>query len=375
VNPSPVDVLFALVGDVCLSSRALRQLRWLSEEGLTVEALSFGPQQTARIADGVHLTVLERPAGTGPLFFWRAHRLFRKAALGRRARLYQASDLYTLPALSAAARRHGGRLSFDSRELYPHVDATAGKPWATLLWSRLEHRFVPRCDAVFTVNESIAERLERTYRIPSPVVVYNVAAPATAGSGRASQGDLGMGSGQPIVLYQGLFHAGRGLETLIEAMTHVPDATLVLIGDGPIRDAVVRMAADRLGNRCQVLPFTPPDVLRRLTGAADVGVHVPDPISESVRLALPNKLFEYLAADVPVVVSDLPEMGRVVRRFDVGLTVPPQDVTSLAQALQRALFDAALRERWLRHIPAVFEAYDPAEDRRRFIETVRRLLR
>jgi glycogen synthase len=371
----PTDVLFALVGDVRLSSRALRQLRWLSDDGLTVEVLTFGPPAAGELAPGVGLSVLRRPRGGGPAFFWRAHRLFAAAARQRPARVFHASDLYTLPALSVAAERHGGRLLYDSRELFPFVDATAGRPWTQKAWSALERRYVRRAHAVITVNESIAERLAATYGIERPVVVHNVPSGVAAGGAAALREAPAPAGDRPVVLYQGLFREGRGLRHLITAMTEVPDAQLLLVGDGPLRAELEALARSLLGSRARLLPFTPPDELRALTATADVGVCLLEPITESVRLALPNKLFEYLAAGVPVVVSDLPEMAAVVRRFDVGLVIPHDDATALTAALRQALEDEAARERWRANIPSVFRALDPEADRQRFLAVYRALLR
>lgn len=367
-------VLFALVGDVRGSSRALRQLRALAGLGLRVEALSFGPAATDGEIGGVALTVLPPPEGRGPAFFWRAHRLFRREALRRPATVYHASDLYVLPALVAAKRRHGGRVVLDARELYPHVDATAGKPWATWAWAALERRFLPHADAVLTVNRSIADRMAETYGIAPPVVVHNV--PERRGVPRtdALRERLGIPGDQRIVLYQGLVRAARGLERLVDAMRDVPDAALLVIGDGPAKAALQRQASEQLGGRAHFLPHTHPDDLLRLTASADLGVHVPEPVTESIRLALPNKLFEYLMAGLPVVVADIPEMRRVVEDFDVGLVVDPYDRDGLVAAIRRALDDTERRERWRANAPAVFETFDPEKDRAAFERVYRDLL-
>lgn len=369
------DVVFALVGDVRASSRALRQLRALDEMGLSVEALTFGPPAVpGEVADGVTLSVLDRPAGRGPLFFWQAHRLFLREALTRPAALYHASDLYTLPALAAAARCHAARLVLDARELYPHVDATAGKPWARWMWSVLEYRYLPRTDAVLTVNDSIADRMAETYGIERPVVTHNVPERQTVPRTDALRERLGIPAGQRIVLYQGLVRDGRGLERLVKAMRDVPDAALVIIGDGPAKAELQLYAVYKLPGRAHFLPHTPPDDLLRLTASADLGVHVPEPITESIRLALPNKLFEYLMAGLPVVVADIPEMRRVVEQFEVGLVVDPYDRDGLAAALRRALDNEAARQRWRANAPRVFETFRPERDKERFQSVYRRLL-
>lgn len=366
-------VLFALVGDVRGSSRALRQLRVLAGLGLRVEALTFGPDAEHDPIDGVELTVLPRPGGRGPAFFWAAHRLFLREARKRPAAVYHASDLYVLPALVAAKRQHGGSVVLDARELYPHVDATAGKPWATWAWAALERRFLPHTDAVLTVNRSIAERMTETYGIAPPVVVHNVPERRSVPRSDALRERLGIPERQRIVLYQGLVRAARGLERLVDAMRDVPEAALVVIGDGPAKAALQAQASEHLGGRAHFLPHTPPDALLRLTASADLGVHVPEPVTESIRLALPNKLFEYLAAGLPVVVADIPEMRRVVEGFGVGLVVDPYDRDGLAAAIRRALSDEAARARWRANAPAVFETFDPAKDRAAFERVYRDL--
>ncbi len=374
--PAPPHVVFALVGDVRGSSRAVKQLRWLAGLGARVTALTLGPPSEDRPSgERVTLRVLPRPDRRGPEFFWRCHRLFLREALCLPAAAYHASDLYTLPALAAAARRHGGALALDARELYPHVDGTAGKPWATWAWTAVERAYLRRCDAVFAVNRSIAERMARTYRIPEPLLVHNLPVRRAVERTDALRERLGIPGDQPIVLYQGLIREGRGLETLVRAMRGVPEAALVTIGDGPLKPALERQAADALGRRAHFLPHTPPDELLALTASADLGVFVAEPITESVRLALPNKLFEYLAAGLPLVVTALPEVERVVRGFDVGLVVPPGDAAALAAALRHALTDEAARARWHANAPRVFEAFDPERDRARFEAAYRRLLR
>ena len=157
--PSP-DVVFALTGDVRRNSRALKQLRALAALGATVEVLTFGPPaDDPSLEEGIRLRVLHRPPGSGPRFFARAHRLFAQTAGQLSARVYHASDLYTLPALHTAARRHGGRLVYDARELYPYVASTARRPWARGVWRFVEGRHIRHADAVFTVSHSIADRL------------------------------------------------------------------------------------------------------------------------------------------------------------------------------------------------------------------------
>jgi glycosyltransferase involved in cell wall biosynthesis len=324
------------------------------------------------------LAVLDVPPGGGPLAFWRAHRAVREAARSRPAGLYLASDLYTLPALAAAARRHGARLVYDSRELYTALDSAHGRPHVSTVWAAVERRFIGRADAVLTVGDAIADRLRDRYGIERPTVLYNAPEVGTA-VGTASEPDRDAlrraltlpDDGRLLVLYQGLFREGRGLGTLVEAVRAVDSARLVLIGEGALESQIRRRGKD-LGDRLVVHPFVPPDRLAALTPGADLGACLIEPLTESLRLSLPNKLFEYLAAGVPVLASPLPEIRAVVDR-GVGVLADPSDPGAVADALRRAL-DPDRRARWAAAAPAALAPYTWNEGRRTFRALLDRLL-
>jgi glycosyltransferase involved in cell wall biosynthesis len=366
-------VLFGLLGDVRGSSRALRQLRALQAIGATAEVLSLGPPAPPdALGEGLRFRVIETGAARGPALFWEAHRRFRRSALATPAALYLASDLFLLPALAAAAARHRARLVFDSRELYAHLDSLIGKPWAGAFWRAVERRYIGRADAVLTVNRSIAERLAAAHGIAPPVVLHNVPPRQAVERADRLRAALGIEPGTRILLYQGGLVRGRGLPALVEAARALPEAALVVIGGGDMSEALRAQARDQ--PNVHFLPFTPPGELLAYTASADLGVHLIEDTCLNHRLALPNKIFEYLMAGLPVVASDLPEIRRVVAGFDVGLVVDPAHPAAIAAALRRALYDDEARARWRAHVPRVFEHYQWERDRERFQDTIYHLL-
>ena len=330
--------------------------------GLRTCVLSYGPLGNEALPEGATLRLLERPAGGGPRFFLRNHRVMMEAARETPARIYHASDLFVLPALARAARWPSGRLAYDARELYPHVFGTVGKPWASWFWKRVEGRYARRADAVLTVNDTIADWMARHYGIDRPTVLYNVPERCSVPVSDALRERTGLASDIPIVLYQGALFPYRGLPTLVDAMREVPDAALVLMGEGPLREALAsQIASLGLSSRAFVLDPVPPDALLGVTASADVGVLPLDDVCLSYRYALPNKLFEYLTAGLPVAATDLPEIRRVVAGHDVGLLSPPGDAPALAQSLRTLLADPGLRLAMAARMPLVFETYSPSE--------------
>ena len=348
--------------------------------GAFVEVLMLGEQpEDEDFAEGLPLgpNLLVRampvPRGRGPRFFWRVHRLFSSAASEIPAAVYIASDLYTLPALAAASSKHGGRLVFDSRELYAHLDSTAGRPWVRGVWATVEKRYIRRADAVLTVNSSIAGRLAAAYGIERPLVLHNVPAHSNIPRSNRLREELGLPDNRRIVLYQGGLREGRGLPQLIDAVAEVPDAQLVVIGDGPFEVKAKHLAAP-LGERARFLPFTPPDALPYYTASADLGAMLTEPLTESLRLALPNKLFEYLMAGIPVLAGRTPEVQHVVESFDVGLVVDPNDRQKLITSLRRALFNETDRARWRANAAKALNAYAWERDATRFQQLIHDLL-
>ena len=373
-SPFPYDLALVLLGDVSTSSRALRQVRALVEAGVRVLALGVSPlRDPAALADGVDVRTVEVPEVRGPAYFAAAHRALRRALGTVQARVLLASDLHVLPACASAAAASGAWLVYDAREYYPGLDA-AGRPWVRWAWGAIERRYVSRADRVFTVNGAIADAMASRYGIERPAVVRNVSdAPA---EGLPATGELrarlGLDPETPLVLYQGLFREGRGLLPLADAMQDVPEAALVCIGEGPLEDAL-RECAQR--QRLHLLPFTPPDALRRLTPDATLGAILARPLTESLRMGLPNKLFEYAAAGVPTLAgSGIEPLAALVRQFDAGIAVDPDQPEAVTHALRTVLLDPETRREMREGARALHRAHSWERERETFLTALSPLL-
>ena len=341
-----------MTGDAYRNSRALRQIGTLRDAGWTVHLAHFpsslpAPKDRPRaLGDGVTVEDLERPAGSGPGFFWRIHRRMQAAARRISAAIYHASDLYVLPAVADRARSAEAGLTFDSRELYPYVAGAAGRPWVRWFWKALQHRFLPRVDAVFTVSTSIGAHLRERYAVPDPILVPNVPPRQDPEPSAHLREAAGLDPETPIVLHQGSMQADRGCEMLLRAAALLERGAVVFLGGGPLRTRLrVQVSAEGLSDRVRFVDPVPPDRLLPVTAGATVGVSLLQATCRNHEYALPNKFFEYLMAGLPVVVSDLPEMGGLVREYRLGRVVPPDDPAALAETLSELLARADLRER------------------------------
>jgi len=256
------------------------------------------------------------------------------------ADIYHAHDLNTLPVAYWAARRYGGKLVYDSHELYTETSNLSHTERVVLRF--FEGILIRRCKAVITVNHSIARELADRYRIELPIVIMNC--PVLLNHTCSTdflRAKLGIRKEEALVLYQGGFLPHRGLENLIAAIAMLPEVKLVMMGWGRLEEDL-RALADAMGligKRVFFLPPVPQNELLLWTSSADVGVIAYRNVGLNNYYSLPNKLFEYIAAGIPVVASDFPELRRVIEEFQVGCTFNPDDPKDIARAITWVLED------------------------------------
>ena len=275
-------------------------------------------------------------------------------------------DLSGLAAAVAARRADPGRrVVYDSHEIYLEARSSAEQPaWARRIVAASERRWIAEVDAVVTVNEALAADLDRRYRrsatAGSIAVIHNCPARWTPApdDGRRLRDRLGLEPSARIAIHHGVFARHRGVEELAAAMLEpgLERLHVVLLGSGPCRAAFDRLAQDpATGGRLHVLDAVDPDELLGWLAGADVGVMPIQPTTLNHRLATPNKLFECLAAGVPVVVSDFPGMRGIVLEDPagpLGAVCDPTKPASIAAAI-RSIIElpdverAALRGRCL----------------------------
>ena len=287
--------------------------------------------------------------GTGPALkaFWRSTegRAFWAGASEVKADLYVAHDWPTLPVAERLARENGGRYVYDSRE-YGRGEFVQRRTWAVLFpgyVSLIEREYVPGAAAVYTVGDGIAELLRRDLDLPRrPAIVRNVPRFQPLDSSAARRA-----TSTPIrLLYHGMLTPDRGLEQLIDsAILWSPGRTLTVRGTGPdhfVRSLDRRIAAKGLGDRVRLSPPVPPSDLVSAASSFDVGVITYPATTAQLRLALPNKFFEYVMAGLAVLTTDLDEMVSLVRSLGIGVSAraaTPQAIAEAVNALEPAAVD------------------------------------
>ncbi|MBA4408126.1 MAG: glycosyl transferase group 1 [Odoribacter sp.] len=250
--------------------------------------------------------------------------------------VFVSNDLDTLPANYLASRIKQKPLVYDSHEYFTEVPELIGHPFVKAVWTWLERLLVPHVHGAYTVCESIAEVYRDLYNVDFKVV-RNL--PVCSKIEKPEPPEKIQG--QPkIILYQGALNMGRGIEAAIRAMQFLNGAELWLAGDGDIT-AQLRQFVDelKLESKVKFLGRMPLSQLHKVTRQADLGISLEEDLGLNYRFALPNKLFDYIQAEVPVLVSNLPEMKRIVEHYQIGAIAETHQRKELAEIMKRALFD------------------------------------
>lgn len=262
----------------------------------------------------------------------------RRVGVADGADVYHAHDLDTLWVARSCSRRRSARLVYDSHELHT---ARARDSWRQRLSARVrERRWIRDVDAVIAASPGYAAELTRLYGTPVQVV-RNVPT-RTVIEPRSLRAALDIDDSARVLVYQGSIQEHRGIEQVVEAFDLLDDCVLVVIGYGHHREPLRRWVEERgLSSRVRFFGPFPQAEMLRWTASADVGMCTIVGVSRSYELSLPNKLFEYLAAGIPVVASSFGAMADLVIEEGVGEVCDPVDPAAIAAAVRRVLGDRA----------------------------------
>jgi glycosyltransferase involved in cell wall biosynthesis len=266
--------------------------------------------------------------------------------LFHKADVLLANDLDTLLANHWARRfKRKCRLIYDSHEYFIGVPELIEKPRVQKFWRHIEKKCLPKVDAMYTVNESIAELYRNEYNIHMDVV-RNIS-DAPAGFQKKTRAELGLPTEKKIVIFQGAgINIQRGSEELLEAIQLVTDAVLLIVGSGDVIDQL-KEKVDRNNWHQKVLFFGKKPYLELLqyTSVSDVGVSLDKDTNLNYRYSLPNKIFDYIHCNIPLLVSNLPEIRKIVDAYEIGLVTPSHKPEEIAACLQKLFTDGALYHR------------------------------
>lgn len=288
------------------------------------------------------------PAATGNFQTKRFHLFFRKGPLFyaeynlrlllfllfHKSDLLVANDLDTLLPNYWVSRIKNIPLVYDSHEYFCGILEIQHKPYVKKIWQSIEKYIFPRLENIITVSQSIANQYFKEYK-KEVKVVRNIPRfiPQAQSETRAK---FHLPEDKFLIIFQGnAIHAGRGGEEIIEAIKDLSDMALVVVGQGDALPMMKKMVdIYNLQNRVFFIGRVEPQKLRVYTQLADIGVSFDKNESLNHYFSLPNKIFEYIHAGIPLLVSNLPERKKIVEQYQVGWVIEDLTPDNIAQTLK-----------------------------------------
>ncbi len=239
------------------------------------------------------------------------------------------------------------------------------------LTKKLENFLIKYADATICVSNAIANEYVKLYNIPKPSLVLNTPSYKKIEKKDILREALNISKDKSIFLYQGGLSRGRGIEILLDTFKQINDdkSVIVFMGYGILEDVVE--AASKEYKNIYFHQAVTPDVLLDYTCSADFGISTIEDSCLSYRYCLPNKMFEYTMAEVPVIVSNLPEMKKVVKDNSIGVVAHNNTPGGLKKAIQKAI--QLDKEELHVNIKKVKEIYNWEEQEKVLLEVYREL--
>jgi len=227
------------------------------------------------------------------------------------------------------------KLVYDCHELESHRNGKGA--FMRFAIRTLEKLFIPWVELVITVSPSIQEFYKKKYNLPFVALIRNLPNEMQVVHSNTLREKLGLEKSQMVFLYQGMLAKGRGIEVLLSAFEarQTAEAVIVFMGFGALTEEIEEFAS-----RNENIFFVPAVSYAEIplyTGSADVGVNSVEPTCLSYEFSLPNKLFEYIQSEIPVLTNQLPDCAALVNEYKVGRVIPTWNVESINEVVNDVL--------------------------------------
>ncbi len=276
----------------------------------------------------------------GPLFYVCLNCRLFLFLLFVKADIFLSNDLDTLLGNYTASKIRNKKLVYDSHEYFTEVPELQGRNFIRKRWQGIEKRILPKLKYSYTVCNTIAEEYKKKYGI-NMLTIRNI--PMLENINVENKKDLL----EKIIIYQGALNIGRGIEEVMKALEYLNNVKFHIIGTGDIEKELKELAIKlNIANKVRFFGKIPFEELKQQTTKADIGISLEQNLGLNYYYSLPNKIFDYIHAEVPILASKFPEIEKIVNGFKIGVTIENYEPEYLAKIINDMLFDKGKRKIW-----------------------------
>ena len=260
--------------------------------------------------------------------------------------IYHANDLDTLLANYLAAIIRRKPIVYDSHEYFTGVPEIQNKKLVKKVWLTIEQFIFPKLKHIITVNQSIAKLYKEEYN-KDLRIIRNVPNKVEALKLK-SKSELNIVEDKDIIITQGAgININRGIEELVEAMQYLNDVCLIIIGDGDIIPQLKKRVLElKLEKSIIFKGRMPYQEMMQYTQHAKLGITIDKDTNTNYKYSLPNKLFDFIHAGIPILASKIIEVEKIIKKYQIGLFINNHEPTHIANQIKYALDNKELMSEW-----------------------------
>jgi glycosyltransferase involved in cell wall biosynthesis len=357
VRPQNIRVAFSVTNCICHDQRVLKIAGVVSGLGCDIEIIGRKTGDCCS-SDSVPFRTkrFRMLFKKGFLFYAFFNKRLFFYLLRKKYDLLVSNDLDTLLPNFLVSKIKRLPLVYDSHEYFTGVPEIQERPFVRWIWKRIEKSVFPRLKHVITVSDSIASLYEKEFSI-RPLTVRNCAV-KTADITPFSRQELEINSDDLLLILQGTgINIGRGGEELVEAIKLTDRVSLLIIGSGDKYASLVEKTVRlQLCDRIKFISKVQWHELMRYTKSADAGLSLDNNSNLNYLFSLPNKLFDYMSAGIPVIATDLPEIAGILNEFCCGILITKPDPEEISKAIIKLRDDKSLLQDLKRNAVAASES-------------------
>jgi len=325
-------------------SRVLKESISLANNSWHVEVIAHGDKDLAKIEQKenfkiIRLNYLDRKVTKSKFAKLKIYLAWIKEVVSyvKDFDILHCNDLNTMPIAFIIKKFYNKdiKIVYDAHEYETEVNGLSGIQ--KTITKKLENFLIKYADKIICVSDSIANKYTELYNIPKPALVLNTPSYQKIEKKDIFRETLNISKDKTIFLYQGGLSHGRGIEILLETFKLIDDkkSVIVFMGYGVLEDMVKE--ASKEYNNIYFHEAVSPDVLLDFTCSGDFGILFYENNCLNHYYCSPNKMFEYLMAELPVIASNLYEMKRLVEDNNIGIVAKQNTPDGLKEAIQEAL--------------------------------------
>ncbi len=335
-------IFISFLGNIFFDTRTFNLFNSLTSENYDTNVVCFDWKDSGSTStDKIKIFEINRRPSL--FFYFKFAYLLKLSAFKTKADIYIAEDIYSLPFIVIIAKWYKAKIVYDSREVYSHLAGLKEKPLLQKLIKYIEKTFIKHVDLTLAVGEMDIKFIRDLYNIDNTLVVRNLPLLKEPSEKMNYKKLLNLDNNAKVLLYQGMILHGRGLKIAFEVIKEIDNTFLVILGSGDEEEYYKKLAIDyNINTKVFFMGQKNQSELINYTSGADIGLSIIENLSLSYYYALPNKLFEYIMAEVPVIASNFPQMKQIVEGYNIGFCVNVDSINEISSLLRNILRDDSL---------------------------------